>query len=420
MKIYKPFEEKVKNQKNQQFRVIISFDNLSDREDFLKNNEDLKILGKFDLIPSIYVNLVKEKIINYSKSKLIKKIEEDQKLYQSILDVLEILEINNYKNSQISYTGKNVNVGIIDDGIDVNFSSITKNILKYPFFNRKAKNYDLKDAKDKISHGTLMASIICNQFKNADNNYIGIAPDANIIDFDIFNVNREYYFSNILKVFDKIISENINVDILLISLNSKDSSDGKDILSLACDLLVEHGIVVVCSSGNFGPDPYTIGSPGAAEKIIAVGALTKNLIITNFSGRGPTLDNRIKPDICLHGSNVIVPISQNLRVKLSGTSVSASICAGFIALMKEYNPKMGYNDIIQLIKKSSRDLNYDSNAQGLGILRIIDVFKELDLYHEKLFPYNYLVKRSLIFSIEFFIIFVFIFYFVYFFNSWNI
>ncbi|MFX1502574.1 MAG: S8 family serine peptidase [Promethearchaeota archaeon] len=420
MKIYKAFEEKVENQKNRQFRIIISFDNLLDREKFLEDNEDLKILGKFDLIPSIYVNLSKEKIINYSKSELIKKIEEDQKLYQSILDVLEILEIDNYKNSQISYTGKNVNVGIIDDGIDVNFSSITKNISRYSFFNKEAKNYDLKDAKNKISHGTLMASIISNQFRNPDDNYIGIAPDANIIDFDIFNVNQEYYFSNILQVFDIIISENINIDILLISLNSKDSSDGKDILSLACDQLVERGIVVVCSAGNFGPDPFTIGSPGAAEKIITVGALTKNLNIANFSGRGPTLDNRIKPDICLHGSNVLIPISQNLSVKVSGTSVSASIGVGFVALIKEYNPKMVYNDIIQLIKKSSRDLNCDSNAQGLGILRITDLFKELDLYHEKLFSYNYLAKRSLILSIEFFIIFVFIFYFVYFFNSWNI
>ncbi|MFW9988334.1 MAG: S8 family serine peptidase, partial [Candidatus Odinarchaeota archaeon] len=359
-KIYEPFKEKFDSQNTLQFRVIISFDNLSNREKFLKDNEDLKILGKIDSIPSIYVNLTKEKIIIYNESKLVKKIEEDQRLYQSILDVLEILEINDYKNSQISYTGKNVNIGIIDDGINDNFSSISKNISRYYFYNKTEKITDLKNDENKINHGTLMASIINNQFKNVDNNYIGIAPDANIIDFNISTVDQKYYFSNILKVIDKIISENINVDILLISLNSKYSSDGKDILSLACNLLVESGIIVVCSAGNFGPDQYSIGSPGAAEKIITIGALTKDLAIANFSGRGPTLDNRIKPDICLHGSNVMIPISQNLRIKVSGSSVSASIGVGFIALLKEYDSKMEYNEIIKLIRKSSKDLNYDS------------------------------------------------------------
>lgn len=419
-KIYEPFKEKVDSQTNQQFRVIISFENLSNREKFLEDNEDLKILGKFDLIPSIYVNLTKEKIIIYNESKSVKKIEEDQRLYQSILDVLEILEINDYKNSQISYTGKNVNIGIIDDGINENFSSISKNILRYYLNNKTEKINDLKNVESKITHGTLMASIISNQFKNAEDNYIGIAPDANILDFNISTINQEYYFSNILNIFDKIITENINVDILLISLNSKDSSDGKDILSLACNLLVESGIIVVCPAGNFGPEKYTIGSPGAAEKVITIGALTKDLDIANFSGRGPTLDHRIKPDICLHGSNVMLPISQNLRINVSGSSVSASIGVGFIAVMKEYDPKMKYNEIIKLIRKSSKDLNYDSEAQGFGILRITDLFKEIDLYHEKLFPYNYLAKRSLILSIEFLVVFIFIFYFVYFFNSWKI
>ncbi len=421
MKIYKPFKEKVESQQNNQlYRVIISFENLSDRDKFLENNKDLKILGKFDFVPSIYANLEKKKIINYEEEKLVEKIEEDQKLYLSMLDVLEVLEIKNNKNSQISYTGKNVNVGIIDDGINTSFTSISKIISRLYVFNETAKNDELKNNENEITHGTLMASIISNQFKNMDDNYIGIAPNVHFIDFNISTSDQEYYFSNILQVFDKIIRENIKVDILLISLNTKDSSDGKDILSLACDLLVDKGIITVCPAGNFGPEPYTIGSPGAAEKIITIGALTKNLTMTNFSGRGPTLDNRIKPNICLHGSNVLVPLSKTLRVKVSGTSVSASIGVGFIALIKEFDPEMTYNDIVKLIKNSSRDLNYDSKAQGLGIIRITDIFKELDLYHEKLSSYNYLTKRSLFLSIEFLIVFILLFYFIYFFNSWQI
>ena len=323
MTIYSLFKEKITSQpKNQQYRVIFSFKDLSNREKFLEKNKDLKFLGKIDFIPSIYLDLEKAQIINYEKEKLVEKIEEDQKLYLSMLDVLEVLEINDYKNSQISYTGKNVNVGIIDDGINKNFTSIS-NINSKPYFlNGVVKTNDLKNIKKEITHGTIMASIISNQFKNADDNYIGIAPNVNYIDFNISNSDQEYYFSNILQVFDKIIKENIEIDILLISLIAKDCSEGKDILSLACDLLVNKGIIIICPAGNFGPDPYTIGSPGAAEKVITIGALTKNLTVPNFSGRGPTLDNRTKPNICLHGSNVIVPLSNNLKVRVTGTSVS--------------------------------------------------------------------------------------------------
>ncbi len=420
MTIYSLFKEKITSQpKNQQYRVIFSFKDLSNREKFLEKNKDLKFLGKIDFIPSIYLNLKKPQIINYEKEKLVEKIEEDQKLFLSLLDVLEVLEIDDYKNSQISYTGKNVNVGIIDDGINKNFVSISKINSKQYFLNDKVKINDSKNIKKEITHGTIMASVISNQFKNIDDNYIGIAPNVNYLDFNISNSNQEYYFSDILQVFDKIIGENIDIDILLISLITKDCSDGKDILSLACDLLVDKGIIIVCPAGNFGPESYTIGSPGAAEKIITIGALTKNLAVPNFSGRGPTLDERIKPDLCLHGSNILVPLSNNLRVNVSGTSVSASIGVGLIALIKEFDPKMAYNDIIDLIKNSSINLNYDPNAQGLGTVKITDLFKELDLYHEKLYPYNYLTKRSLILSIEFLIVFIIIFYFFYFFNSWQ-
>lgn len=420
MTIYSLFKEKITSQpKNQQYRVIFSFKDLSNREKFLEKNKDLKFLGKIDFIPSIYLNLEKAQIINYEKEKLVEKIEEDQKLFLSMLDVLEVLEIDDYKNSQISYTGKNVNVGIIDDGINKNFVSISKINSKQYFLDGKVKINDSKNIKKEITHGTIMASVISNQFKNIDDNYIGIAPNVNYLDFNISNSNQEYYFSDILQVFDKIIGENIDIDILLISLITKDCSDGKDILSLACDLLVDKGIIIVCPAGNFGPEPYTIGSPGAAEKIITIGALTKNLAVPNFSGRGPTLDERMKPDLCLHGSNILVPLSNNLRVNISGTSVSASIGVGFIALIKEFDPKIAYNDIIDLIKNSSINLNYDPNAQGLGTVKITDLFKELDLYHEKLSSYNYLTKRSLILSIEFLIVFIIIFYFFYFFNSWQ-
>ena len=345
----------------------------------------------------------KEEITNYEQEILIKHIEEDQRLFLSMLDVIEILELDDYKNSHISYTGKYVNVGIIDDGINKNIGSISKN------FKGEEKINKIKNKEKEITHGTIIASIISNQFKDVYDNYIGIAPDVNLIDFNISNPYQEYFFSNVLDVLDKINKEKINIDILLISLSTKEPSDGKDILSLACNLLVDNGLIIVSPAGNFGPKSYTIGSPGAAQKVITIGALTKELTVPNFSGRGPTLDERSKPDLFLPGFNVIVPLSNQLRVRVIGTSVSASIGVGIVALIKEFNPKISYNEIIDLIKKSKLDLGYEQTAQGLGTVKISELFKKLDLFHEKLVPYNYLIKKSIKVTIEFLILVIIVF-----------
>jgi len=71
---------------------------------------------------------------------------------------------------------------------------------------------------------------------------------------------------------------------------------------LACNNAVDAGIVVCVSAGNTGPATNTIGSPAAAAKPITVGAMSdcgeSGFFLAPFSSRGPTLDNRVKPDIC--------------------------------------------------------------------------------------------------------------------------
>jgi hypothetical protein len=63
MTIYKFFKKKIEPQPdNQQFRVIISFETLSNRKKFIKKYNNLQILSKFDFIPSICVNLTKDTI----------------------------------------------------------------------------------------------------------------------------------------------------------------------------------------------------------------------------------------------------------------------------------------------------------------------------------------------------------------------
>ncbi|MFW9881406.1 MAG: S8 family serine peptidase, partial [Candidatus Thorarchaeota archaeon] len=83
--------------------------------------------------------------------------------------------------------GKDVRVGLIDNGVNDNFKSIS-NVTKIGIKDKKFKKW--KD--DDISHGSIMASIIGNQLKIPSYGMIGIAPNVKIVDLDISNPEKKY------------------------------------------------------------------------------------------------------------------------------------------------------------------------------------------------------------------------------------
>ena len=443
-KIYPIFQKKLNNDvkeifnkestpnKARDFNVIISFADISKREEFIRNNKNLINLRKFDFLPSIKLKLSKEKILELQSNDLIERIQEDQKLYLSMFEVIENIGLNKYRKTKGSSTGNNVIVGIIDNGINRKFDTFKGVRIKKYFLTKKT-------TENEITHGTLMANIIANQYLDNNNNYIGIAPNVKIIDFDISNPEEKYYFSNILEMFDIIIKDYVEVDILLISFTTFHPSDGQDILSLACNSLVDKGIAIVSPAGNFGPENYTIGSPSAAERVITIGSHTKENKISYFSGRGPTLDEREKPDFCLPGSKIEIPLSEDKRLTLSGTSVSAAICVGIVALIKSINPNISSNRIYAIMKSVSISLDFENISQGSGTLYVPDIFKEvgnkkIDLKEVKskqekfkktdsskerveLPSYNRMMLKSFSIVLQYILILIAIFYFFYYFET---
>ena len=412
------FDIKTKTDKDLKYRTIISFQNTIKRENFIAKRKQLIILKSIDFIPSIVVFLNENQIQELQSDDSVIKIEEDQKLYLSMLDVVEIIGLSNYRKSKIPFTGYNVVIGVIDDGINPNFETISNIIINKYKQSEKAPNVNTKNKNEIVSHGTLMATLIGNQFLDDNGKVIGIAPNAKIYDFDISNLREEYHISNILEVFDFILKNGIKLDILLLPLTTLEPSDGNDILSIACNLLVDKGFIIICSAGNFGPESYTIGSPASAEKVITIGSLTKEMTIAYYSGRGPTLDERLKPDLCLPGSKIDIPLSNELRIRFSGTSISAALGAGIIALLKENNPNLSYKDVMKIFQNVSIDMDYENISQGYGTVNIMDIFRRLGYYQQekKIIPYKYLIKKSLEVSIEIIIVLIIIYLIVNFLN----
>jgi len=384
-------------------KIIISFKTIEEREKFLLEKKNFQILDKFDLIPSISTQISLKEIKRLSKNELVSQIEEDQRLFTSSYEILDLLNLNEYKRSQLNYTGKGINIGIIDTmiqsyyqsfyrtGIDGNYISFEKNERK-----------ELKK-REKISHGTLSANVIINQLKNKEGYRLGIAPDANLYDLSLYKKENIFYFSDILHQLDKIRAEKFPLDILLINFSTSEASDGNDILSNACNKLSKkEDIIIVVPAGNFGLKLNTIGSPGASSEVITVGSIDYYGNISNFSRKNTSIKNGFKPEMFFPGSKIQIKLEKNFSLEVSGTSFSAAIATGFIALLKEFDNTLTSEEIKKKFNKYNNIFGKNVNA--------VKFFKQNAGYYPNLVSYKYLLKRSLWVSLQILIIIIVLFF----------
>jgi minor extracellular serine protease Vpr len=163
-------------------------------------------------------------------------------------------------------TGKGVKVAVIDTGVDYHHPDLYMNYKGgYDFIDGDKDPMETKGAdKSETIHGTHVAGIIA-----ANGKLKGIAPEAEIIAYRALGPGGMGTSDEVIAAIEKAIED--KVDIINLSLGN--SVNGPDWpTSIALDRAVESGIVAVTSSGNSGPDVWTVGSPGTSAKAISVGA----------------------------------------------------------------------------------------------------------------------------------------------------
>lgn len=103
----------------------------------------------------------------------------------------------------------------------------------------------------------------------------------------------------------------------------------------------DQDFLMIWAAGNGGPAPYRLGHPSCAKNVLTLGACgnsTASNLVASFSSRGPTRDERIKPDLVAPGQSITTaygpsPSDYSLR---DGTSFSSPAASGALVLYRQY------------------------------------------------------------------------------------
>jgi subtilisin family serine protease len=127
------------------------------------------------------------------------------------------------------------------------------------------------------------------------------------------------------------------------------------------------GITPIFALGNSGSSCSSTNAPGNHRDVIGVGATDINDALASFSSRGPTSDQRIKPEIAAPGVNVRSSFNSgdSAYSSLSGTSMACPHVAGVVALMKAHKSDLTYEQIKSYLYAGAR-LNYVQTGQNCG------------------------------------------------------
>ncbi|MCH7772047.1 MAG: S8 family serine peptidase, partial [Bacteroidetes bacterium] len=186
-------------------------------------------------------------------------------------------------------------------------------------------------------------------------------------------------------------ADSIGVDVTTTSLSYLDydppfqsytweDMDGNTaLITIAADLAVKLGIVVVNSASNsgFNPNHNTLGAPADGDSVITVGAVGSDGERSGFSSVGPTVDGRIKPDLMAMGSGVYVARSSSPTSygNSSGTSFSCPILAGAAALVLSVDPTLTPMEVLELFRQTASQSNNPDRLMGWGIINTLDAIE---------------------------------------------
>ncbi len=299
-----------------------------------------------------------------------------------------------------SLQGQGIGVAVVDSGINPSGDLYTDMGVNRQIANVRFNTDYNQNTSDGYGHGTHVSSVIGGDGSDSGGKYIGVAPMVNIINVKVSNDDGSARTSDVVQGLQWVLNNKdaYNIRVVNLSFNSTVAeSYHTSALDAAVEILWFNKIVVVVSAGN--QSTGVVYPPANDPFVITVGATddkgTSSLnddVITSFSAYGTTEAATHKPDLVAPGKNIIARlVNTNMGMaaahpgnvisgtyfKMSGTSVSAPMVSGAVAILLQSEPKLTPDQVkYRLISTANKNWSgYNSTKAGAGYLDIYAAVK---------------------------------------------
>ncbi len=337
-------------------------------------------------IDGFATNWTKGQVEAATRRGLVKQVEYDAPvslfldtatLWFGVQEARTDFSVDGDADSSTAYSADDIVIAVIDTGIDSTHRDLDGGkVIGWQDFVTPGGT---AAAFDDNGHGTHVSSIAAGA-GDANPAYRGVAPRAALVGVKVLDGGGSGTVSAVDAGIQWVIDnkDGLGIEVLSMSLGISGCSDGNDSTSAMVNAAATAGIVAVVAAGNEGPWACSVGSPAAAEGAITVGALADpgegGVYLADFSSRGPTVDNRQKPDVVAPGVAIRAADAGSPSgggyVDLSGTSMATPFVSGVAALMLDADPTLTPTSLKQKLRDTADDWGVAGcdNDFGCGVI----------------------------------------------------
>ena len=252
------------------------------------------------------------------------------------------------------YTGKGITIALIDGPVDTSAPELAgANITD-------KSRCTIEDSPGNARHGTDMATILVSP-------YTGVAPEATLYSYQVSN--DDSVSEGTCKVdgkklddFGTLINQAVEDGAQIISISQGTGHLGDDV-KWAITNAIARGVIIVASAGNTGEDENN-SHLGSWSGVVGVSAINTDGTFASYSSWGDGVVTT-----AFGGPYNTYDVSTGEPTTVNGTSVSAALVAGMMALARQKWPDATGNQLLQVLVNTGLNPNHAWNQYtGYGAI----------------------------------------------------
>ncbi|MFF0722619.1 type VII secretion-associated serine protease mycosin [Micromonospora sp. NPDC003816] len=254
--------------------------------------------------------------------------------------------------------GEGVVVAVVDTGVDARHQDLKDNVLP----GVDLYDDDSKGGVDRQGHGTGVASLIAGHGHGPGNRdgVLGIAPKAKILPVTVSSERSPLIQPTAVAAGINWAVDN-GADIVNVSLSASFNEE----LNRAVERAYQRNVIVVAGVGN--RKDGVIGYPARHQSAVAVNGTDRNGVISKEAALPAE-----EVDIAAPGEDLVSAAPGDKYVTAIGTSGSAAVVSGALALIKAEYPDLNGYDMFRRLLATTRDEGEPGHDlhYGWGVLDI--------------------------------------------------